>query len=201
MDPLQTSNEETRFLLWISSAGHALATPAETDLVLSDDGISYALDGRSGKRPYTGLTGIRLQLLSPTPWIVLAQLDFLKGRPLFVYSRRPGHETSRERDRDFVGFIGDLHRRLTLEDRARVAFRRGLSPLRHKIIIVCAAIFAAMPLTLLGLALAGKASLSAMFWPLFSSGLLAAGMANLVRTTWPGSYDPEHLPSDLVPRI
>lgn len=201
MATFQTENGATRFLLWISAAGHALAKPTEAEIALSGHGISYALDGRAGERPYAGLTGIRLQLLSPSPWIARAELGFRSGRPLFVYSRYPGQDTTRERDRAFVGFVEALHRQLTPADRDRIAFRRGLSPTRHKIIMACAAIFIAMPLSLLGIAIAGKASLSEMAWALLSSGLLAAGMANLVRTTWPGRYDPEQLPRDLVPPL
>jgi hypothetical protein len=199
MNPAPTSDDETRFDLCVRGEGTFLKKRVETELVLSHEGISYALDGRSGLRPYAGLKGIRLQLLSPKPWIALAQLDFVSGHPLFVYSHLPEDGTSPERDRAFAGFVVNLHRHLTPEDRARIAFRRGISPIRHKAVMACAAGFAAPGLFILLGVLDGRVPAAEAAWPIIGFGVFAVGIANMARTTWPGSYDPEHLPSDLVP--
>jgi hypothetical protein len=198
MDPQPDPPDETRYRLCVRTTNFPWKR-TEVELGLSDAGIDYALDGRSGLRPYSGLTGIRLQLLSPRPWIGLVELRFAKGLPLFVDSQAPDRAVGPERDRAYTDFVTELHRRLAPDDRRRIAFRRGISPMRHKIVIAGTAVMAAPLLVVLLLVLAGRAPIGDALWPLVGGGVLVAGFAGLARTTRPGSYDPERLPADLVP--
>jgi hypothetical protein len=104
---------------------------------LTDEGIDYALDGRSSLRPYAGLKALRIQLFSPAAHLsALIQLDFIKGWPLVVHPSTLDGQIAEGRSRAFVAFVTNLHRRLTPQDRARIDFRRGFSPARHLVIAV-----------------------------------------------------------------
>lgn len=200
MEPVPSARDEARFDLCVRRDGSVLKrTP--TTLVISDAGIDYAIDGRSGLRPYSGLRSIRIQLTSPAPHLsARAQLDFARGRPLFVYSHTPGGEISPEQSRVFVAFLMELHYRLGPQDRARIAFRSGVSPIRHKVLLVCSLVIAAPVVFLLGLALVGQVPLGKVIWPIIPGGLLAAGLIKAALWSRPGSYSPGQLPDGLGPR-
>ncbi|MCV9963303.1 hypothetical protein OIU34_15445 [Pararhizobium sp. BT-229] len=170
----------------------------DTELTLSDEGVSYRLKGRSGLRPFSGLKGIRLQLLSPRPsWMAVVELQFMRGEPLFVYSKVQTGQV-RERNQAFAAFVRDLHQRLSADDRRRIAFRRGISPARHWLVIGCTAIFAALLLFLIGALLGGMVSLTEVLFPIIGCSVFVAGFCNLIMTTRPGTYEPDSLPDDLL---
>ncbi|EUB99687.1 hypothetical protein PMI07_005968 [Rhizobium sp. CF080] len=170
----------------------------DAELILSDEGVSYALKGRSGLRPFSGLRGIRLQLLSPRPsWVAVIELQFMRGEPLFVYSKLQTGPV-RERSQAFAAFVRDLHRRLSADDKKRIVFRRGISPARHRFVIGCTVIFAAPLLFLIGAVLVGKVSLTEVLFPMIGCGVFVAGFCNLIMMTRPGTYEPDDLPNDLL---
>lgn len=107
-------SNETRYTLCVGD-GAARFKLAETELTLSDEGIAYELDGRSGLRPFSKLAGVRLQALNGgprSPWETLTELTFTSGRPLFVHSSSPWGADDPQRDSVFISFVQDLHRRL-----------------------------------------------------------------------------------------
>ncbi|WP_192643363.1 hypothetical protein [Bosea sp. OAE506] len=168
---------------------------------MTDEGIDYELDGRSGLRPYAGLKAVRIQLFSPAPNLsALIQLDFIKGWPLVVHSSTLDGQIAEGRSRAFVDFLADLHRRLSPQDRARIVFRRGFSPIRHLVITIGAVVIAVPTFGLLLLALVGQVPIGKAIWPGIPGGLLAAGFLQLAFWSRPGSYDPERLPDGLWPR-
>lgn len=199
MQPVPSAREEARFDLCVRRDGSVLKR-ALTTLVVSDAGIDYAVDGRSGLRPYSGLRSIRIQLTSPAPHLsARVQLDFARGRPLFVYSHTPDGAISAEQSRVFVAFLMELHRRLGPQDRARIAFRSGVSPIRHKVLLVCSLVIAAPVVFLLVLALMGQVPIGKVIWPIIPGGLLAAGFIKAALWSRPGTYEPDRLPEGLLP--
>lgn len=190
------SRPETRYEFAIKGDGpHVLLTDAE--LIVSDQGVSYALKGRSGLRAFSGLEAIRLQLLAARPWMGVIELKFVRGPSLFVYSKLQAGGVQ-ERNKAFAAFVRDLHQRLSPDDRKRIAFRRGISPVRHWVVIGGTTVFAGVMVFLLGAALAGKVSLREILFPLIGCGVFTAGFCGLIATTRPGVYDPENLPRDLL---
>lgn len=143
MKPGPAAPDEARYDLCIGQPGR-FAKRSDATLRLTDEGIDYALDGRSGLRPYAGLKALRIQLFSPAPHLsALIQLDFIKGWPLVVHSSTLDGQIAEGRSRAFVDFLADLHRRLSPQDRARIVFRRGFSPVRHPVITIGAVVIAA----------------------------------------------------------
>lgn len=192
--------DEAHYDLCIGKPGW-FAKRSDATLRLTDEGIDYALDGRSGLRPYAGLNAVRIQLSSPAPHLsALIQLDFTKGWPLIVHSTTLDGLIAEERSRAFVDFVADLHRRLSPQDRARIVFRRGFSPVRHLVIMIGAVVIAAPTFGLLLLALVGQVPIGKAIWPGIPGALLAAGFLKLAFWSRPGSYDPERLPDGLWPR-
>lgn len=190
------SRPETRYEFAIKGDGpHFFLTDAE--LILSDEGVSYSLKGRSGLRAFSGLKGVRLQLLAARPWMGVIELQFLRGPSLFVYSKIQAGGVQ-ERNQAFAAFVRDLHQRLSPDDTKRIAFRRGISPVRHWLVIGCTMVFAALLVFLLGAGLAGKVSLKEVLFPLIGCGVFTAAFCGLIATTRPGIYDPDDLPRDLL---
>jgi hypothetical protein len=169
----------------------------DSELVLSDEGVSYALKGRSGLRGFSALIGVRLQLLATSPWMGVAELQFMRGPSLFVYSKVQTGAV-RERNQAFAAFVRDLHQRLSADDKKRIAFRRGISPVRHRILIGGTAIFAAPLVFLLGAAVVGRVSLEDVIFPLVGCAIFSAGFFGQIAMTRPGTYDPDNIPSDLL---
>ncbi len=168
--------------------------------MISDAGIDYAIDGRSGLRPFSGLRSIRIQLTSPVPHLsARVEFDFARGRPLFVYSHTADGEISPAQSRVFVAFLLELHRRLGPQDRARIAFRSGVSPIRHKVLLVCSLVIAAPVVFVMGLALMGQVPIGKVIWPIIPAGLLAAGLIKASLWSRPATYQPDRLPEGLLP--
>jgi hypothetical protein len=200
MGPGPAAPDEALYDLCIGQPGR-FAKRSNATLRLTDEGIDYALEGRSGLRPYSGLKAVRIQLFSPAPHLsALIQLDFIKGWPLIVHSSTLDGQIAEGRGRSFVAFVTDLHRRLSPQDRARIVFRRGFSPVRHLVITIGAVVIAVPAFGLLLLALVGQVSIGEAIWPGIPGALLAAGFLNLAFWSRPGRYDPERLPDGLLPR-
>lgn len=197
--------DETRYTLCVGD-GAARLKLAETELTLSDEGIAYELDGRSGLRPFAKLTSVRLQAVNGgprSPWEALAELTFSAGRPLFVHSSSPWGVDDPQRDTAFVAFIEDLHRRLVAGGPSHVAFRRGIPEGRHRGLIVvafiAAVIFGGAGLMVLYIGLSGRAGFLEVAGPLFGLGGFGFWIWNSVVRSAPGAYDPRHLPRDVFP--
>lgn len=205
MQAAPAPSDETRYTLCVGN-GAARLKLAETDLTLSEEGIAYELDGRSGLRPFAGLTGVRLQSINGgprSPWEALAELTFSAGRPLFVHSSSPWGVDDPQRDTVFVAFVEDLHRRLVAGGHGHVAFRRGIPEGRHRFLIgialIAAVIFGGAGLLVLHIWLSGKAGFLEVAGPLFGLGGFGFWIWSSVVRSAPGSYDPHHLPRDVFP--
>lgn len=199
MEPVPPPRDEARFDLCIGRAGR-FAKRTESTLVLTEDGIDYQLDGRSGLRPYAGLKLIQIQMTLPEPHLAaLVELHFTRGWPLVVHSSTLDGGMSPQRSRSFVAFLVELHRRLGPQDRARIAFRSGVSRARHIVLSVGAAVIAAPFAFVLLLTLTGRVPIAESIWPLVAGGALAAGFIKLAIWTTPGTYSPDRLPEGLQP--
>lgn len=197
--------DETRYTLCVGN-GAAQFKLAEAELTLSDEGIAYELDGRSGLRLFAKLLGIRLQAVNGgprAPWEALAELTFSGGRPLFVHSSSPWGVDAPERDTVFIAFVEDLHRRLVAGGHGHVAFRRGIPERRHRVLIgvalVAAVAFGGAGLLVLYIWLSGKAGFLEIAGPLAGLGGFGFWIWKAVARTAPGNYDPGRLPREVFP--
>jgi hypothetical protein len=188
------SRPESRYEFAIKGDGPIFFL-TDSELALSDEGVSYALKGRSGLRAFSGLTSVRLQLLSPRPWMAVAELQFMRRPSLFVYSKVQAGGTQ-ERSQAFAAFVRDLHQRLSADDKKRIVFRRGISPARHLVLIGGVAVFAVSLIFLLGAAVGGHLSFGEMIGPAVGCAVLTAGFGGQIAMLRPGTYDPDNLPRD-----
>lgn len=189
-----------------ADAGGVRFKQGETELTLSDEGIAYELDGRSGLRRFADLRGVCLQAVSGgqrSRWEALAELTFAAGLPLIVHSSGAWGVDEPERDRSFVAFVEDLHRRLLAGGHGHVAFRRGIPEGRHRFLIgfvlLATVIFGGAALFALSIGLSGRAGFLEVAVPLFVLGGFGAWMWISVARSAPGTYDPRRPPRDVLP--
>lgn len=195
----------TRYKLCVSTGGVQFKH-VETELTLSGEGIAYELDGRSGLRPFANLRGIRLQAVNGgprAPWEALAELTFAAGLPLIVLSSGPWGTDDPPRDAVFIAFVEDLHRRLLAGGHDHMTFRRGIPEGRHRFLVgialTAAVLFGGAGLLVLYIWLSGKAAFLEVAGPLIGLGGFGFWIWHSVARTAPGSYDPRHLPRDVLP--
>lgn len=205
MQAAPAPSDEMRYTLCVGD-GAARLKVAEAELTLTDEGIAYELDGRSGLRSFAKLTGVRLQAVNGgprSPWEALAELTFSSGRPLFVHSSGPWGVDDPQRDTVFIAFVEDLHRRLVAGGSAHITFRRGIPEGRHRFLIavalIAAVIFGGAGLLVLYIGLSGKAGFFEIVGPLIGLGGFGFWIWGSVARSAPGSYDPSHLPRDVFP--
>lgn len=205
MQPASIPESEARYRLCVSN-GSVRLKQAETELTLSEEGVSYELDGRAGLRAFSDLRVVRLQAVNGgprSPWEALAELTFARGLPLTVLSSGPWGTDAPERDGVFVAFVEDLHRRLTTGGHGHVTFRRGIPEGRHRFMLVVAMagaiLFGGAGLLVLYIGLSGKAGFFEVAGPLIGVVGFGIWIWNSVARTAPGTYDPRHLPRDIFP--
>ncbi len=205
MQPASAPTPETTYRLCVGTASLRLKQ-AETELTLSDEGIAYELEGRSGLRSFADLRGVRLQAVHGgprSPWEALAELTFARGLPLTVLSSSPWGADDPERDTVFIAFVQDLHQRLVDGGHGHVAFRRGIPEGRHRVmigvVVLCGLLFGGAGLMVLGIGLSGKAGFFEIIGPLAGVVAICAWIWISVAKAAPGSYDPRHLPHDVLP--
>jgi len=196
---------ETHFDLAISDGGMRLKL-AEARLTLSDEGISYTLDGRAGLRAYANLRSVRIQAVhggKNSPWEAMIELVFDRGKPLYVHSSSPWGANDPARDPVFIAFVEDLHRRIPATDAARIQFRRGIPEARHQfmfgILVIFLAVFGGAGLWILAKTADGTIPVLEVLFPL--AGLVGFGIWIWVsiEKSRPGIYSPDRLPRDLFP--
>lgn len=179
---------------------------AEIALTLSDTSISYVIDGQTHEWPYSRLRSIRLQAVPGgrnAPWEATTCLDFGGGHLLYISSANAWGNDDKARDGSFIGFMEDLHRRLSPEDMARISFRRGLDDTNYAVIVVAALVFALIfgggALFILLYVLRGTIPLLQGLVPIV--GILGMGfwMYAIVARNRPGPYNPRRLPRELYP--
>ncbi len=178
-------------------------THPDTTLTISDDGISYELEGRSGLRSFSQLQSVRVQSVSGgrnCPSETTIELSFERGLPLTVTSFGADDQ---QRDQLFVAFIEDLHRRLAERDHGHVRFLRGAPESQYRITVLrglgllIVVGFVSSPLWVVALDARNSA------FDIFCAVLGLIGMGGWLwqsrKRNRPGIYDPRHPPRDLYP--
>ncbi|PZN99779.1 MAG: hypothetical protein DCF30_11060 [Hyphomicrobiales bacterium] len=204
MEPV-AQKADAHFDLAISDGGLRLKL-AEARLTLSDEGISYTLDGRSGLRTFSNLRSVRMQAVhggKRSPWEALIELSFGAGMPLLVHSSSPWGGNDPARDPVFIAFVEELHRRIPAVDAARIRFLRGIPEGRHMVMkfafVVFLIVFGGAGALILFKTADGTIPVLAMLGPM--AGLVAFGawMYHSIEKSRPGVYTPDALPRDLFP--
>lgn len=204
MEPAATK-PEAHFDLAISDGGMRFKL-AEARLTLTDEGIDYTLDARTGLRPFSNLRSVRMQAVhggKNSPWEAMVELSFASGKQLVVHSAAPWGGDDPARDPVFIAFVEELHRRIPLQDAARIRFLRGVTEGRHRAMkivgVVFLIVFGGAGALILFKTLDGTIPVLEVFLPLL--GLLGFGawIYHAIEKSRPGIYRPDALPRDLFP--
>jgi hypothetical protein len=103
-----------------------------------------------------------------------------------------------ERNPVYAGFIRDLHRTLGAKPAGAVRFRAGVSEVRLKVmrvmLVIAVLLFMALPLVVL--LLTGEVGMLAA---IAIGGIFVAGLYGWMQKNRPRSYDPQHVPPELLP--
>jgi hypothetical protein len=204
MEPAADSSE-AHFDLAISDGGMRLKL-AEARLTLSDEGISYTLDDRSGLRAFSNLRSVRIQALhggKRSPWEAVIELAFDRGKPLFVHSSSPWGANDPGRDPVFIAFVEELHRRIPAGDAARIRFLRGIPQGRHNVMLGILAlfliVFGGAGLWILVKTADGTIPVLEILFPIAALIGFGAWIWQSIEKGRPGLYSPDRLPRDLFP--
>jgi hypothetical protein len=172
---------------------------ADHGVTLSDDAIAWVADGRQSQSPLRDIVGVHLQLsYVGDDAIGSCRLSFVDGSGLsIVSSNKRGFEDA-VLDRLYVEFVHDLHMRLAAHRDARASFTAGFGEGRYlfgKVVIVIAGLFFIItPVVLLLITQEWKLALltysgAVLVWPVYKA----------MQANAPRSYDPRHVPPELMP--
>ena len=179
--------------------GRVVWSYADHGVTLSDDAIAWVADGRPSQVHLGDIVAVHLRLsYIEDNAIGGCRLTFADGSGLSIVSGNKRGFGDAAQDRLYVEFIEDLHARLARHRNAGATFTAGFSDTRYHfglvVSVIAALFFVVLPVALLltlhdwHLALITYAGF-ALVWPLYK-----AMQANV-----PRSYDPHHVPPELMP--
>lgn len=167
---------------------------------LTGDGLAYQAGRRSGVVPYRAIRRVRLSFkpasMQSRRFLAEIWADDAPKLQLVSSTWKSMMEQVRQ-DRDYSGFLKELHRRIEAAG-AGTRFERGSPPLLYWPGL---ALFIAVALSLAALAVRGLQS-GTMAGAAFVAAFLALFLwqgGNFFRFNKPGLYRPDELPADLAP--
>ena len=173
-------------------------TNPDHGVTLTDDGIAWFAGGSEWQARLRDITEVHLQTGNVGEnTIATCRLKFLDDTSLSILSSNSRGLQDASHDKLYVAFVRDLHRRLAAAD-AHVAFTAGFSDARYrfgKVVAVVAGLFFVVAPTVL-LLMTREAN---MVWALYAGVLLVWPLYGLMRANAPRSYDPRHVPPELMP--
>jgi hypothetical protein len=166
---------------------------------LTDDAIAWSVDGQESQASFRDILEVHLQL------------GYIKGKAVATCRLRFADETSivvvsgdsfgfpdAELDRLYVEFIHDLHARLAALPDARTAFTSGFSEARRQFgevaVVIAGLFFVVMPAAALLLSWEWKTVILT-----YSGVLLVWPVYKMIQINAPRTYDPRHVPQELMP--
>jgi hypothetical protein len=165
--------------------------------------VGIAFTGENGARevPFEEFFAIRLHTTyarsGDTP-LGVCRIDFRNGHRMEIYSGDAYGRVDGEQLSHYRAFVRELHRRIPQDQRARIAFRGGLSDGRYQMltaaIVAGGALFVLLPI---GLFLYSPSWQS--LFVLFAAGGLAYGGWKTFDRNKPALYSPDAVPNDLLP--
>ena len=166
---------------------------------LSDDTIAWVADGWTSQAALRDIVEVHLQLgYVEDNAVGSCRLRFADGSALSVVSSNKRGFEDATQDQLYVAFVHDLHARLAAQRDAHPSFTAGLSEGRYRfgffIGIIAVLFFIVTPIVLLLVTRDWKAALFTytgvvLLWPLYK----------VMQANAPRSYDPRHVPPELMP--
>ncbi len=201
MDATAQIAKTTRHELFMTD-GNASFRWAMTDsgVTLSQDGLSWTIDGAASERGYSDIFSIRLHRASAGTGagVGVCQIRFRDGTTLVVYGGSAQGLADDTQAARFVAFVHDLHKRLAARDDTKhIYFNAGLSEGRYTVltvaIVASGLLFGLLPLVLLIM----MRDLHTLFLFVAATGLLWS-FYKLWEKNRPRPYSPDRVPADLL---
>jgi hypothetical protein len=171
-------------------------------ITLTPLSLEWTARGQSRSMPYSAITSIRLQLghVPRSGNFGSCIVTFRDGLVLTIASVNRNGFPDLERAAGYSEFVEDLHARLGVEDRRRIAFLAGNSEDRHAFgwfaVILGGAFFVLLPLALL--VVTGEAK--ALFITLAGAAFIYP-VWRTHRRNEPRHYDPARLDEEVFPHV
>jgi hypothetical protein len=169
-------------------------------LTLKDDEIAWIAGGRHSQASLRAIVEVHLQIgCIEDNAIASCRLRFANGLTLSITSSNSRGFQDAALDKLYIEFVYDLHARLAARREARIAFTAGFSEGRYQFVTVVAVVaaglfFVVTPVMLLLITGEWKVALATytgvvLLWPLYK----------VIKANAPRSYDPRHVPPELLP--
>lgn len=166
---------------------------------LSDDALVWTADGREQQARLGDIAEVHLQTGSVgRNMIASCRLRFRDGSTFLIASNNGYGLQDDAHDKAYRAFVQNLHARLAARKDTQVAFTAGFSAARYrfgKVAIVAAGLFFLVTPTVL-LLITGAWQ---MIWALFLGVSLLWPVYRVMRAAAPRVYDPQQVPSELMP--
>src|SRR5262249_54026242 len=174
-------------------------TNPDHGVTLTDDGIIWFAGGREWQTRLRDIAEVHLRTGNVgESTIATCRLKFAEGSTLLIASSNSYGLQEDARDRLYAAFVHDLHGRLAALINARIAFTAGVSEARYrfgKVVAVVAGLFFIVTPTVL-LLITREWS---MAWALYTGVLLVWPVYRVMQANAPRTYDPRHVPPELIP--
>jgi hypothetical protein len=168
----------------------------ERGITLADDRLEWTVGERADATRLGAIVEVRLQTGGvPTRPSSLCRIQLNDGYALTLNNNRVDGE---DRNTDYRAFVTDLHRRLSALGDAKPRFVAGYEETKYWIMLACTfllgVIAVLIPIVLL-IILQDLSTLSL----LIVGGIFIWPFVLMLLANTPRSYDPHHVPQDLVP--
>jgi hypothetical protein len=168
-------------------------------VTLTDDAVAWLIGGHVLQARLRDIVEVHLQLgYVEASAVASCRLRFADGSSLVITSSNSRGFQDAALDRVYVEFIHDLHARLAARGDGHIAFTSGFSEGRLQfgivLLMIAGLFFIALPVGLLLLTGEWKLALATytglvLLWPLYKA----------IQVNAPRSYDPRHVPEELMP--
>ena len=172
---------------------------ADHGVTLSDDAIAWVADGQTSQVPLHDIARVHLQVsYLEDSAIASCRLTFANGSGLSIVSSNKRGFQDATQDPIYVEFVHDLHARLAARRDANISFTAGFGEGRYlfgKVVIVVAGLFFIVT-PVVALLFTGDWKLALLT---YSGAVLVWPLYKAMQVNAPRSYDPQHVPPDLMP--
>ncbi len=200
MDTSQSVADRRSYDLYLTDGERRVVwSYSDHGVTLADGSIAWVAGSRQFQRPFREIVGVHLRLnYVESDAIATCRLRFADGSIFSVTSssRLGGQDSAL--GKLYVEFVHDLHARLVDSGDPRISFTAGFSEGRYHFVMifafVAALLFIALPVGLLLISGDWKLAIATytglvLLWPVYKA----------MQANAPRSYDPRHVPSELMP--
>jgi len=196
-DAASAAGHERRYDLYLSTGLSFHWSNPNHGITLTDDRIAWTIDDNPQEARLASIAEVRLQTGgNAQDLIAMCKLTFVDGYVLTVYNSGAMGLPDSAQAPLYRDFVRDLHRRL-VASKARVDYIAGFSEGRYHIVLPASILLGLLVVALPFVLLLITAEIKVLFL-LIAGAWLFWPMYKMVQANKPHTYDPTHLPSELL---